>query len=527
MQETPINEIHVMGGQGFGVAGNQKTNELERQARQMNGYPLRSFLATGGAVVLPNKYTEGLMATPHNRGLPQYTQYNGVISNYASSFTEPLYSPMDSGQILLAKMGIQAKSESISNPYKYLQFQLNMHKTQEEIKALEEKHLQLRAYNQEGNIQKAYEGHKKHKGEVHAVHKAAHHVKQQGTTVQNVVHGTGAVESPAVASAVKQALSENVLMAEERQSTETAANLDRIIQAISNATEIDASNQSALALVEASGLEEEEEEPYTPQSGVSTMGGEMTRVESAQIRRRESEQAFMEIGLLEDAYPAIDSDTVYNVYSQNGSDFQAANAELMRIQNNNMYNSASTIAVSQTPDATVTKLGLANSDDPSDYRNTIDPKFESTVFNVLTLRKNLFQGQAVDFNSPATAGDLGATPPSKWSEQENKRLSMTNTPPENQLRNLKTEVPHGDSPASASSLILEGLPQAAASGKMPVYQIVEEETVNVRKVRKPITRSMSQQQRLGQAKQGGTYVEEMTSPKGNKLRINLPIGFED
>ena len=161
LEETPVSEIHIMGGQLYGVAGNQKTNEMARQLRQMNGYPLRSFLVTGGPITLPTKRSEGLMAIPVNRGLPQYTQYNGVVGNYASSFTEPLHAPMESGQVLLARAGVQAKSDSIVNPYKALQFQLNMHKSQAEIADVEERHQQLRAYNQEGLMKASMESENK------------------------------------------------------------------------------------------------------------------------------------------------------------------------------------------------------------------------------------------------------------------------------------------------------------------------------------------------------------------------------
>jgi TolA-binding protein len=152
LQETPISEVHIMGGQRYGFAGNSKTNEMARQERQMNGYPLRSFYATGGAIVLPAKHTEGLLATPMNVGLTSYAQYNGVVGNYVSSFTEPLNAPMDSGTMLMARAGIQARSEAINNPYKFLQFQLNMHATQEQIKQNEAKHQELRGYNQQGMI---------------------------------------------------------------------------------------------------------------------------------------------------------------------------------------------------------------------------------------------------------------------------------------------------------------------------------------------------------------------------------------
>lgn len=149
LEETPISEIHVMGGQGIGIAGNGKTNELARQSRQMNGYPLRSFYATGGAVVVPQKHGEGLMAIPMNLGLTQYAQYNGVVGNYVSSFTEPLNAPMDSNLMLLARTGAQLRNESISNPFKVLQFNLNMNSTLEQIQGIEKKHQELRGYNKE------------------------------------------------------------------------------------------------------------------------------------------------------------------------------------------------------------------------------------------------------------------------------------------------------------------------------------------------------------------------------------------
>lgn len=155
LEETPISEVHVMGGQRFGIAGNMKTNEYARQQRQMNGYPLRSFYATGGAIVVPPKYSEGVLATPVNVGLTSYAQYNGVVGNYVSAFTEPLNAPLDSGVMVLARAGVQMKSESISNPYKYLQFQLNMHATQEQIAKNEDQHRQLRGYNRAGDMRDA------------------------------------------------------------------------------------------------------------------------------------------------------------------------------------------------------------------------------------------------------------------------------------------------------------------------------------------------------------------------------------
>jgi hypothetical protein len=41
--ETPVDELHVMGGQRFGLEGNSNLKMNARQQRQLNGYPLRSF----------------------------------------------------------------------------------------------------------------------------------------------------------------------------------------------------------------------------------------------------------------------------------------------------------------------------------------------------------------------------------------------------------------------------------------------------------------------------------------------------
>ena len=152
LEETAVTELHVMGGERFGIAGNEKTNTAARQARQMNGYPLRSFLATGGAIVVPPKHGEGLMATPMNVGLTQYTQYNGVVGNYVSSFTEPLNAPLENQSILLGRAGIKARSESASDPYKAMQFMLNMHQSQEQINTNALAHENLRGYNQQGSM---------------------------------------------------------------------------------------------------------------------------------------------------------------------------------------------------------------------------------------------------------------------------------------------------------------------------------------------------------------------------------------
>ncbi len=146
LQETLVSELHVMGGQRFGIEGNAKTNEIARQQRQMNGYPLRSFMATGGAIVLPPKHGEGLMAIPMNVGLTQYTQYNAVVGDYVSKFTEPLNMPLENNTILLGRAGIAARSESASDPYKTMNFFNNMHQSLEEIRANEQRHLELRGF---------------------------------------------------------------------------------------------------------------------------------------------------------------------------------------------------------------------------------------------------------------------------------------------------------------------------------------------------------------------------------------------
>ena len=142
-----------MGGQRFGIEGNAKTNEIARQQRQMNGYPLRSFLATGGPIILPPKHGEGLMATPMNIGLTQYTQYNAVAGQrYVSEFTEPLNAPLENNTILLAKAGIKARTESASDPFKAATFMNNMHSSLEEIRANEIRHLELRGFNRQDDV---------------------------------------------------------------------------------------------------------------------------------------------------------------------------------------------------------------------------------------------------------------------------------------------------------------------------------------------------------------------------------------
>ena len=89
-KETPISEVHVMGAQRFGLGGNEKTKTAERQWRQIHGYPLRSFKADGGPIVLPVKRVDSALATPINVGLTQYLKYNATVGEYVSRITEPV-----------------------------------------------------------------------------------------------------------------------------------------------------------------------------------------------------------------------------------------------------------------------------------------------------------------------------------------------------------------------------------------------------------------------------------------------------
>lgn len=145
LEETPISEIHVMGGERYGLQSNQKTNEIARQQRQMNGYPLRSFYATGGPVILPPKKSDSLLGIPSRFGHIQYTPNAVMPQQWTSSFTEPLNAPLDNKTILLGRAGVQAKSNSLSNPYKALQFQLNMEADYEQIQQVERDHQERRS----------------------------------------------------------------------------------------------------------------------------------------------------------------------------------------------------------------------------------------------------------------------------------------------------------------------------------------------------------------------------------------------
>jgi hypothetical protein len=116
--ETPVNEIHVMGGELKGLESNSNLLDRQRQYRQMNAYPLRSFSADAPAIILPEKYG----------GLPMYTRNQVEHEEYVSRFTEPMSAPLQRDTELLGRMGFSASNESASNPYRSLGFEMNMHK---------------------------------------------------------------------------------------------------------------------------------------------------------------------------------------------------------------------------------------------------------------------------------------------------------------------------------------------------------------------------------------------------------------
>lgn len=175
LEETPTNEIHVMGGQRFGLEGNAKTNERARQHRQMNGYVLRSFLATGGPIILPPKKNDSLLGMPTHFGHVQYTPNAVLGQQYVSKFTEPLNAPLENNTILLGRAGIAMKSNSISNPYAALQFQMNMEHSQKEIQQTEEAHQNKRSRNSQTEF--------KRQAEILAAPK---HLRPQVSAVQQV-----------------------------------------------------------------------------------------------------------------------------------------------------------------------------------------------------------------------------------------------------------------------------------------------------------------------------------------------------
>lgn len=121
--ETPVNEIHVMGGELKGLESNSNMLDRERQHRQMNAYPLRSFSADAPSIILPPKYG----------GLPMYTRNQVEYADYVSRFTEPMSAPLQRDTELLGSMGFTASNESASNPYRSIGFEHNMHKSQSAI----------------------------------------------------------------------------------------------------------------------------------------------------------------------------------------------------------------------------------------------------------------------------------------------------------------------------------------------------------------------------------------------------------
>jgi hypothetical protein len=171
LEETPVSEIHVMGGQRFGIEGNAKTNEIARQHRQINGYVLRSFLATGGPVILPPKKNDSLLGIPTRFGQIQYTPNAVMSEQYTSAFTEPLNAPLENNTILLGRAGLEAKSNSISNPYAALQFRLNMDASQEEIRAIEAQHQQLKSERSQDLEREKLKGYKEVPAHLLGVHR--------------------------------------------------------------------------------------------------------------------------------------------------------------------------------------------------------------------------------------------------------------------------------------------------------------------------------------------------------------------
>lgn len=134
-KNTPVNELHVMGGQRFGFEGNMNLQEYSRQARQINGYPLRSFSATSPAIILPPKYG----------GAPQYTPNPGEPENYVSRFTEPMSAMLQQNTLLLGREGYTVSNNSASDPFIPLGFEINMFKSKDAVDANEYQH-QLKKY---------------------------------------------------------------------------------------------------------------------------------------------------------------------------------------------------------------------------------------------------------------------------------------------------------------------------------------------------------------------------------------------
>jgi hypothetical protein len=109
LKETPVSEIHVMGGERNGFASNELLLTQARQQRQLNGYPLRSFSASNPAVVLPKKYG----------GFPLYNRNQVEYPEFVSVFTEPMSAPLQSDATLMpSRAGELPKTvNSLHNPY--------------------------------------------------------------------------------------------------------------------------------------------------------------------------------------------------------------------------------------------------------------------------------------------------------------------------------------------------------------------------------------------------------------------------
>ena len=116
---TPVDELHVMGGQRYGLEGNINLKTQERQERQMRGYPLRSFSANNPIIVLPDKFG----------GLPLYTRNQTEYADFCSSFTAPMSLPLQNDTVLLGREGYSVSNDSASKPFEELGFDLNMHKS--------------------------------------------------------------------------------------------------------------------------------------------------------------------------------------------------------------------------------------------------------------------------------------------------------------------------------------------------------------------------------------------------------------
>ena len=137
LKETPISELHIMGGQLFGYDGNSLLDTRNRQKRQMNGYRLRSFTATDGPITLPTKDAGSLnMMIPASAGLVQYNRWNSVTpQTMVLSSVEPLNTPMTQKE----------QMETI----------LNMNKSMDEINTLEEKHHEKRSRSYQNAVAEA------------------------------------------------------------------------------------------------------------------------------------------------------------------------------------------------------------------------------------------------------------------------------------------------------------------------------------------------------------------------------------